>query len=98
MIGSINIPCEFVHRHSCTVAAIEKMMICAPTFLKSYGLIHLIPLLLFKLKSLKNRPVETISKALKGYSKSILFILGFCFIGTRGFCNTNLKNPFLGSN
>jgi len=74
------------------------MMICAPTFLKSYGLIHLVPLLLFKLKSLKNEPIETIMKALKGYGRSMIFILGLCYFGTTGFCNSNNRNPILGSN
>lgn len=62
-------------------------MICFPTFAKTYGIIHLVSLLAFKHKQLRKEPKETLIKALKGYIRSLLFILGYCVGGTATLCS-----------
>ena len=61
---------------------------------KTYLIIHLIPLLLFKRKELRNKPIRTIYNFLKGYLRSMSFILWFVFFGTKGLCDMKkFNNP-----
>lgn len=83
-----NMPCSNFHANSCTVASFERVIHCFPVFWKSYLIIHLIPLLLFKRKQLIQRKTrrKALVKFLKGYGRSLLFVSSYNFFAKRAFC------------
>lgn len=92
-VGKIDYDCKHCHENSCWNFAFEKLDICSPQFFKTYLIIHLIPFLLFKRKLLRKEPLKCLKKFLKGYGKSMFFILWYCYFGTRSMCALkNFKN------
>ena len=84
--GEFNYDCSHCHQNSCWNFPLEKMDTCTPKFAKTYFVIHLIPLLLFKRKELRNKPWPTIKQFLIGFLKSMAFIEWYCYFGTRAIC------------
>lgn len=68
---------------------------CTPQFAKTYLIIHLIPFLLFKRKQLRKAPLKCVLKFLKGYFKSMFFIMWYCYWGTRSLCMIRNVSPKL---
>ena len=97
--GDFDYDCSHVHKNSCWSFPLEKMDICTPKFAKTYFVIHLIPLLLFKRKELRNKPWPTIKQFLIGFLKSMAFVEWYCYFGTKAICSiSGYKNKTIARN
>lgn len=53
---------------------------------KMYFFVHLIPVVLYKRKDLKKKPLRSIVKFVLGWLRSMLFVCGFALISRRAWC------------
>lgn len=89
------VPCSQIHDSSCEVNALKRIFLTLPKALKVYLPVHVLSLVLFKMKDLRNRPKEATVKFLIGVGRSIAFAavymslerLGECYLAVflRGF-------------
>lgn len=59
----------------------------SPTFIKTYGTIHLVTLILFKRKQIRRQPLKTLKKAMIGFLRSMLFICGYAYFARMAICS-----------
>jgi len=94
------IPCKSVHSHcGCLAYSFEKFLLVLKKVWAFYIPIHVIPILLFKRKELRNKPREIILKTLFRYLKSLLFMSSCIGIIYLTLCTTvTLRKKFDGFN
>lgn len=80
------IPCTYIHEGSCLHCALEKFIVVFKIASKFYLPIHLIPLVIFKLKKLKTEPLNVIKSFLKNMLKSIMFMSSYIAVFRYGLC------------
>ena len=78
--------CKDLHSHTCEFDAIQRFFIVFKNSLKFYGPIHLIPILIFKLKKMKTEPLKVIKGYLKNVSKSCMFLATYMTLLKYGLC------------
>mmetsp|Transcript_6825 Transcript_6825/g.12347 ORF Transcript_6825/g.12347 Transcript_6825/m.12347 type:complete len:201 (+) Transcript_6825:2964-3566(+) len=83
------VPCSAVHEGSCEVHALKRILLILPKALKVYGPVHLVPLIVFRLKQLKNSPKETTIKFLVGLCRSMAFISTYMSLEKFAECYCN---------
>ena len=66
--------CEYYHYGPCLIFALDRFFKVAKFSSKFFILIHLIPLLLFKLKELKDNPKVTLYKAFIKFLGSVMYL------------------------
>lgn len=96
------VPCSQMHEGSCEIHALKRFFVMVPKALKVYGPVHLVPLLLFKLKQLRSNPKEASLKFLLGLVRSMAFISTYMSLEKIAECyctvlfqGTRFFNPFL---
>lgn len=85
------IPCHVLHplhAPSCTVHAIKRWFIGFWSGLSVYATVHLVPLLLFRARSLVKAPLSTLGKVGSAIFFSTSFITSFQFIFWSVFCSS----------
>lgn len=93
-----NLPCDQLHDHYCIIDALRKSYNNLPMFFKLYGLIHLIPFIVFKRKRVLKEPSKEIKKLLINFGRSMGFILFCCTFAKYGWCiMAKTKNLWLKS-
>ena len=82
-----------MHNGSCNMKSLSQFVEGCKSVYKMYLLVHLIPLLLFKRKKLKQKysfslpsPLAELKKFLKGFVKSMLFAGGYSMLIRRTVC------------
>eukprot|EP01017_Pseudomicrothorax_dubius_P040514 TRINITY_DN6345_c0_g1_i1.p1 TRINITY_DN6345_c0_g1~~TRINITY_DN6345_c0_g1_i1.p1 ORF type:complete len:202 (-),score=48.24 TRINITY_DN6345_c0_g1_i1:171-776(-) len=74
------VECKDFHDGSCEQASIVKFFSVFQKFTKYYIPIHFIPLILFKRKQLREKPLKTLLHTLIGYVKSLCFLSSYVAI------------------
>lgn len=82
--------CKDYHEGTCLYSAILRFIKTFKNSYKYYIPIHLIPLLIFKRKKIKESPKKTLGHALYNYLKSVVFISLYVAICKYSICK--LKN------
>lgn len=78
--------CAHYHEDACLLPQLQKLAGVMKNTSKLYFLAHLIPVLLFKRKNLKNSPGKTIFKLITGWMRSMAFIGQYGFICRKAWC------------
>ena len=86
--------CQELHNNSCVVHNLVKVINIIKASGKMYFLVHLIPVLLFKRKQLKKKPVHTIVKMLLGWMRSVAFVCTYALVSRIGYCNMSGPQGF----
>ena len=66
--------CKYIHQHSCEYQAMHKFVSVMNIAWKFYLPIHVIPLLIFKRKRLREAPKQTLKQVAKNLLLSCLFL------------------------
>ena len=75
-----------LHDHTCEWDAFQRFFIVFKNSLKFYVPIHLIPVIIFKLKRLKKEPMRVIYGFLKNVFRSCMFLATYMTILKYGLC------------
>lgn len=78
--------CKYIHEGSCFSYSFFRMALIFKKTYKSYILLYLIPLFLFKMKQLRKNPKKVLFSTLVAYLRSVAFICGFVSMLTYGLC------------
>ncbi|CAI2380172.1 unnamed protein product [Moneuplotes crassus] len=81
-----NIPCRLMHDHTCEYDAILRFIKIFKAAFKFYAPIHLIPVIIFKLKRIKKQPWKVIKGYLKNVFQSCMFLSVYMTILKYGMC------------
>lgn len=84
--------CKDIHNDSCTYHAVEKFFLVFRTAVKFYLPIHVIPLICFKIKKLREQPLPTLKGLLKNIFMSCLFMSSYIALFRFFLCfNKNVR-------
>ena len=78
--------CKYLHEHTCEWDAIKRFFIVFRNSLKFYVPIHLIPVIIFKLKRIRKEPKKVIFGFLKNVFRSCMFLATYMTILKYGIC------------
>ena len=81
-----NMPCKYMHPGTCEWDAVLRFFKIFFNASKFYAPIHMIPVLIFKMKKLKTEPWKVIKGYLKNVYKSCMFLATYMTILKYGMC------------
>ena len=79
--------CNHFHDNHCLIPQIVKFLNIFKNTYKMYFFVHLIPLILYKRKDMKNKPLKTIVKFVLGWLRSMFFVCSFALLSRYAWCS-----------
>ena len=87
IISGAAVDCKLIHGdHLCITETVYKCVKVLYYSIKVYGVVHILSLLLFRLRSLRNEPKEVLENTIKSILKSCIFAISTIACNIYGRC------------